>query len=138
MSFRLLLLAFAVLFSIQSRAAGLGDPEMDVARRLVEVATKQEATTADPRVAKVRDQIAKVMKATGENDQAVAQSCMRNARYLFDVAKLQVSPLEVLEALAAHAPAGKPLNETTERYFDLRARQKLDHAGAMAGLAGKK
>jgi hypothetical protein len=29
------------------------------------------------------------------------------------------------------------MNETTNRYFDLRAKKKLGHAEAMAALAGK-
>ena len=36
---------------------------------------------------------------------------------------------------ALHASAGRPLNEITQRYIELRVKQKLDHAGAMAQMA---
>ena len=137
MKFRFLAPLFACLslwLALPAHAAGLGDPEADVALRLVESSAKQAVPADDPRVAKVRGQLAQVVKATGENEQAVAHACNRNARYLFDVAQLRVSPLEVLEALATQARGSRPLTEMTGRYFDLRTKQKLDHAGALAAL----
>lgn len=122
-----------------SQAAGLSDDnEMNVPQRLLEVSLGQDVPPGDPRVAKVREQLAKVAKATGETEQAVAQGCMRNARYIFDFSRQRVSPLEVLEALVKHAPAGQPLSATTQRYFNLRVNQKLGHADALAALAAGK
>jgi hypothetical protein len=124
---------------VSALAAGLDDDNaIDVPRRLVSVSLGEEVTANDPRVAKAREQIAKVAKATAETDQAVAQGCMRNARYIFDFSRQPVSPLEVLEALAKFAPAGKPMSDTTQRYFNLRVRDKLGHAAAMAALAAGK
>jgi hypothetical protein len=138
MNMRIPALLLVCLLALNVHAAGLGDPEMSVPQRLVESSLNQEVPASDPRVAKTREQLAAAMKATGESEQAVAQVCMRNARYMFDVAKIRVSPLEVLDALAKYAPPGKSINDTTQRYFDLRVRQKLDHAAAMAKMpAGK-
>lgn len=128
-------LGAALFFACNAHAAGLGGPDVDVAKRLLELSVKQEIPAGDARLQKTRDQIKHAMQATGEDEQTVAQACMRNARYIYDVSKIYVSPLEVLEALAQHAPTGKPLTDTTQRYFELRVRQKLDHAGAMVQMA---
>lgn len=128
----------ALLLAFNAQASGLGDPEMNVPQRLVEVSVSQEVPVSDPRVAAAREQLVRVAKATGENEQAVAYACMRNARYIFDATRQRVTPLEVLEALAKHAPAGKPLNDATQRYSTLRVQQKLGHAEAMAALAAGK
>ncbi len=129
----------ALLLSVFTcQAAGLGDPEMNVPQRLVEASLNQEVPANDPRIEKVREQIAKVMKASGESEQVVAQACLRNARHIFDSTRQRTSPLEVLEMLVKYAPAGKPLTDTTQRYFKLRVHQKLDHAGALAQMAAGK
>jgi hypothetical protein len=120
------------------QAAGLGDPEVNIPQRLVEASVNQDVAAGDPRVAQTRDLIARVMKATGETEQSVAQVCMRNARYIFDFSRQRVGALEVLEALAKHAPAGKPINDTTQRYFNLRVKEKLGHAEALAAMAAGK
>lgn len=119
-------------------AAGLGDPEVDVAQRLLEVSLREDIPANHPRLAKTREQLQRVAKQTGENENSIAQSCMRNARYVFDAGRIDVRPHEVLEAAAQYAPAGKPLNETTQRYVQLRLHKKLDHAGAMAQMAAGK
>lgn len=134
MKLKVLVVACVALLACNAHAAGLGDPEMNVAQRLVESSLNQEVPAGDPRVGKAREQLLLVVKATGEPEQAVAQSCIRNARYIFDVTKIRVSPLEVLEALVAHAPASKSMSVSTNRYFELRAKQKLDHAAALAAL----
>jgi hypothetical protein len=129
----------ALLFSaVTCQAAGLGDPEINVPQRLVESSVNQDVAAGDPRVAQTRELIARVMKATGESEQSVAQVCMRNARYIFDFSRQRVGALEVLEALAKHAPAGKPINDTTQRYFNLRVKEKLGHAEALAAMAAGK
>lgn len=132
-----------LLLTLSIQAAGMEnssptDPDADVALRLTLQALNETVPAGDPRVAQTRGWLARAMRASGEtDDQAVAATCVRLSRYLFDVTKQRVSPLEVLEALARHAPAGKPLQETTQRYFELRAKQKLDHAGALTAMAGK-
>lgn len=138
MKMRIPALLCICLFALNVHASGPGDPEMNVPQRLVESSLNQEVPANDPRVAKTREQLQQVMKATGESEQSVSQVCMRNARYIFDFSRQRTSPLEVLEALAKYAPAGKPINDTTQRYFDLRVKQKLDHAAAMAKMAASK
>ena len=68
----------------------------------------------------------------------MAQACLRTPAYIFDSTRQRTSPLEVLEMLVKYAPAGKPLTDTTQRYFKLRVHQKLDHAGALAQMAAGK
>lgn len=135
MRMQILAAGAALLLAFNLHAAGFGDPEMDMPLRLIEVSLKQEVPANDPRVAAVRDQLARVMKLSGENDLAVGQLCMRNARYIFDASRQRATPLEVLEALAKHAQVGKSLNETSQRYATLRVQQKLGHAEALAAMA---
>lgn len=127
----------AWFLAFPAHAAGLGEPEYDVAQRLLEVSLREDIPANHPRLAKTREQLARLVKQTGENENSIAQSCMRNSRFVFDAARIDVRPHEVLEAAAQFAPAGKPLNETTERYVQLRLK-KLDHAGAMARMAAGK
>lgn len=134
MNIRILLLG-ACLLSFNLHAAGFGDPEGDVAARFLEVSLRQDIPANHPRLAGTREQIQRVAKASGEDEQTVAQACIRNARYAFDAARIDVRPHEVLEAAAKHAPAGRPLNETTQRYVELRAQKKLNHTDAMARMA---
>lgn len=128
------LLLCACLMAFNSHAAGFGEPEMDAAQRLLEVSLRQDIPANHPRLAQTREQLRRLVQVTGENEQAIAQACMRNARYAFDSARIDVRPHEVLEAVAQHAPSGKPLSETTQRYIELRAKQRLDHAGALAAF----
>jgi hypothetical protein len=135
MKLRIPALLFSCLLAFNLHAAGLGDPEMNVPQRLVAATLNQEVPANDPRVAKARDQLAQVMKATGEDEQTVATTCIRNARYIFDFSRQRTTPLEVLEALAKFAPAGKPLGDTTQRYSGLRVQKRISHAEAMAQMA---
>jgi hypothetical protein len=134
MNLRLTLLLSACLLAFNVHAAGFGDPEMDAAQRLLEASLRQDIPANHPRLAKTREQLQRLAKLTGESEQTIAQACMRNARYAFDAARIDVRPHEVLEAVAQHAQSGKPLNETTQRYVELRVKQKLDHAGALAAF----
>lgn len=124
----------ACLLAFNVHAAGFGEPEMDAAQRLLEASLREDIPENHPRLAKTREQIKRLAKLSGENEQAVAQACMRNARYAFDAARIDVRPHEVLEAAALYAQAGKPLSETTQRYVDLRVKQRLDHAKALAAF----
>lgn len=134
----LAVLGAALLLTCHAQAAGFGDPEMDVAQRFLEVSLREDIPPNHPRLAQTREQLKRVAKLSGENENAVAQICMRNARFVFDAARIDVRPLEVLDAVAKYAVAGKPLSETTQRYVQLRLQQKLDHAGAMAQMASGK
>ena len=134
MNLRLSTLLCACLLAFNVHAAGFGEPEMDAAQRLLEVSLRQDIPDNHPRLAKTREQLQRLVKLTGENEQTIAQACMRNARYAFDAARIDVRPHEVLEAAALYAPAGKPLSETTQRYVDLRVNQKLDHPKALAAF----
>lgn len=127
-----------LLFTVTvAAAAEITENTGDVSLRLTVAALGDDVQAKDPRVAQTRVWINQVIKATGEEGESVAAASVRLSRYLFDVTKIRVSPLEVLEAVAKYAPAGKPLNETTQRYFDLRAKQKLDHVAALAAMAAK-
>lgn len=134
MNLRFSTLLCACLLALNVHAAGLGEPEMDVAQRLLEVSLREDIPANHPRLAKAREQLQRLARNTGESEQSIAQACMRNARYAFDAARIDVRPHEVLEAAAQFAPAGKPLSETTQRYIDLRVNQKLDHAKALAAF----
>ncbi|MEW6513596.1 MAG: hypothetical protein AB1443_06320 [Pseudomonadota bacterium] len=134
MNLRFSTLLCACLLALNVHAAGLGEPEMDVAQRLLEVSLRQDIPANHPRLAQTREQLQRLVNITGENEQTIAQACMRNARYAFDAARIDVRPHEVLEAAARYAQSGKPLSETTQRYVELRAKQKLDHAGALAAF----
>ena len=134
MNLRFPTLLCACLLALNVHAAGFGEPEMDAAQRLLEVSLRQDIPANHPRLAQTREQLQRLAKLTGENEQTIAQACMRNSRYAFDAAHIDVRPLEVLEAAARYAPAGKPLSETTQRYIDLRVNKKLDHVGALAAF----
>lgn len=131
-------LGAALCLAFNVHAAGFGDPELDVAQRLLEVSLREDIPANHPRLAKAREQLRRVAKLSGENENAVAQLCTRNARYVFDAGRIDVRPHEVLDAAAQYAQAGKPLSETTQRYVQLRLHQKLDHAGAMTRMASGK
>ncbi len=134
MKLRFPILLCACLLAFNANAAGLGEPDYDAAQRLLEASLREDIPENHPRLAKTREQIKRLAKLSGETEQTVAQACMRNARYAFDAARIDVRPHEVLEAAALYAPAGKPLSETTQRYIDLRVKQKLDHAKALAAF----
>ena len=130
----LTLLLTTCLLAFNVQAAGFGEPEMDAAQRLLEVSLRQDIPANHPRLAQTREQLQRLARLTGENEQMIAQACMRNARYAFDAARIDVRPHEVLEAAAMYAPAGKPLSETTQRYIDLRVNKKLDHVKALSAF----
>lgn len=142
MKLRCLIVLCSLLPAVACHAAGAdkvvpAEAPADVSVRLVTAAASDDVKPGDPRITQTRNWLAQAKKATGEEDEAIAAACMRLSGYLYDVTKIRVSPLEVLEMLAKHAPAGKPLNETTSRYFELRAKKHLGHPEAMAALAGK-
>jgi hypothetical protein len=127
---RIVVFVLGLPFSLAAHAG-----EGEAAVRVVSVAVGEDVAASDARVTQARQWIAQAMHATGEADeQAIAAASVRLARHLFDVTKQKVSPLDVLEAIATRARPGRPLQETTQRYFDLRAKQKLDHAGALAAM----
>lgn len=137
MNFRLLATGLAALLALSCQAAdklGLHDTEADVAANLVAQAVGDAVPPADPRVAKARDWLARTAQATGEEEKAIAAGSVRLSRHLFDVTKQRISPLDVLEALARDTPASKSMHASMNRYFELRAKRKLDHAGALAAL----
>lgn len=134
MKLRLIAALFAMQFAVVGHTAGA---DSDVSLRLTVAALGDDVQAKDPRVTQTRAWIAQAAKATGEEDESIAAASVRLSHYLFDVTKIRVSPLEVLEAVAKYAPVGKPLNETTQRYFNLRVKQKLNHAAALAAMNAK-
>lgn len=135
MTLRFPLLLCAALLVFNAQASGLGDLDVDPAQRLLEASLREEIPAQHPRLAPTREQLQRLAMLSGESTQAIAQACIRNARYAFDAARIDVRPLEVLEAATLHAQAGKPLSETTQRYIELRVKQRLDHAGALKRMA---
>lgn len=135
MNLRFPLVLGACLLAFNVHAAGFGDPDVDAARRLLEASLREEIPAHHPRLAQTREQLQRLAKLSGESEQAIAQACVRNARYAFDAARIDVRPLEVLEAATLHAKAGKPLSATTQRYIELRLQQRLGHADALRRMA---
>lgn len=119
-------------------AAGLGDPEVNVPQRIVEESLLKEVGLNDPLVKKAAEQVATIVKATGESERAIGTLCNRHARYIFDVSHQRVKPMEVLEAVALVTAKGKSFNDAAHLYHEARAKQRLDHAAAMSQLAGIK
>jgi len=138
MNLRFSLLLCACLLAFNTHAAGFGEPDVDAAQRLLEASLREEIPAHHPRIAQIREQLQRLAKLSGESEQAVSQACIRNARYAFDVARIDVRPLEVLEAATLHAKAGKPLSEATQRYIEFRVKQKLDHVGALKQMAASR
>lgn len=138
MNLRFPLLLCAGLLVFNAHAAGFGEPDVDAARRLLEASLREEITAHHPRLAQTREQLQRLAKLSGESGQAISQACLRNARYAFDAARVDVRPLDVLEAATLHAKAGMPLSETTQRYIELRVKRKLDHAGALKRMAASR
>lgn len=138
---RSLLLALPVVFSLLAVPAHAANPVeavtesgAGVARRLVELAAKQEVAASDPRVAQTQAQLKKATQATGESEQAVAAACTRAARFLFDATKAPATPLEVLDALAAKGK-GRPMSDTVGAYVAARRNAAgKTHAEAMAAM----
>jgi hypothetical protein len=109
----------------------------DMARQIVVQSTREDVAADDARVAKARAWLATAVKNSGESERAVAATCERLARYFFDLTKTRATAQEMLEALALHGRAGKPMQETLADYVKVR-RQTPDksHAAALAAMAG--
>ncbi|MDP2794691.1 MAG: hypothetical protein Q8O25_11550 [Sulfurisoma sp.] len=109
----------------------------DMARQIVVQSTHEDVAANDARVARVRGWLAKTVKASGENERAVAAACERSARYFFDLTKTRATAQELLEALAAHGRSGKPMQETLADYIKARRQAAgMSHAAALAAMAG--
>jgi hypothetical protein len=134
----LLAVLTAALLAGQVFASGLGEPEFNVPQRIVEESLFQDVSLDDPLVKKAAEQVAAIVKATGEQERAIAQLCNRHARYIFDVSHQRAKPMEVLEAVAFLTRKGKSFNEAAQLYHQARAKQRLDHAAAMTQLASVK
>lgn len=128
----------AVLMTGQVCASGLGDPDINVPQRIVEESLFKDVSPDDPLVKKAAEQVAAIVKATGESENAIGQLCNRHARYIFDVSHQRAKPMEVLEAVAMLTRKGKSFNDAAQLYHQARAKQRLDHAAAMSQLASVK
>lgn len=89
----------------------------------------------DARVIQARAWLKKVAEASGENEEQIAASAMKLARFFHDALRVRALPLEVLEGMALLALPGKPLGELTSGYYEAR-RNSADnsHAAALAAL----
>jgi hypothetical protein len=137
--------ALAVLFGllalpVQAQiVVDLGaDPAREIAAQAAGTPRGQELPANDPRVKQAREWLKQAAAATGETEDIVAASAVKLARYIYDVTKVRVTPMETLEAIA-RAPAGRPLGDATNAYFQARkAAPNKTHAEALAAMAGKK
>lgn len=109
----------------------------DIARQIVVQSTREDVAADDARVAKVRGWLDKAVKTSGEPERAVAAACERTARYFFDLTKTRATAQEMLEALASHGRAGKPMQETLADYIKARRQAAgMSHVAAMAAIGG--
>lgn len=107
------------------------DPAVTIAGR--------DLPAGDARVEKARAWLKKLATTTGENEEQVAASSMKLARFLSDTAKVRAQPMETLEGLAVQATPGKALGDLTVAYFQARTTApNKSHAEALATLAVKK
>lgn len=107
------------------------DPAVTIAGR--------DLPAGDARVEKARAWLKKVATTTGENEEQVAASSMKLARFLSDTAQVRAQPMETLEGLAVQATPGKALGDMTSAYFQARTTApNKSHAEALATLTAKK
>lgn len=116
----------------QTDTVDLGrDPAITVAGR--------DLPPGDARVEKARAWLKMVAGTTGENEQQVAASSIKLARFLFDTVHVRAQPMETLEGLAVQATPGKALSDMTSAYYQARrAAPNKGHAEALATLTAKK
>lgn len=131
---RQLLSALSLALLLCAPAASAAPADAEAARRLVELTLKEEVAPADPRVTQAQAQLNKAAKLAGEDVQAVAAASIRAARFLFDATKAPVTPLDVLDAVAARGK-GRPLADTVGAYVEARRNSSgKTHAEAMAAM----
>lgn len=113
----------------------------NLAQRLAAFALHEEVGEKDARVVQVADWLARAAKATGEEDRAIAASCVRTAKFLLDGSRIKASALDPLEALATLGKPGQSMSDGLMAYVAARkAAPNKTHAEAMAALraaAGK-
>lgn len=111
----------------------------DLARQMTALSLKEDVAGNDKRVAQARAWLDKVVKATGEDEKAVAAQCQRTAKYILDLMRARATPVEVLEALALHARTAGSMQDAAMAYVNAR-RQAADksHAAALAAMAASR
>lgn len=130
-----MLLSFAAAAERPARAVIEGD----VARNMASVSAREDVPAGDPRVAQARAWLDRVVKATGEDERAVAAQCERTARWFLDMTKHRATSLEMLEALALLGRPGVPMQDTLRDYvFARRSTVGKTHAEALAPLSSPK
>ena len=132
-------LLFAPLAAVQAAPSFILAEGDDVAHRLTAFSLRAEVAANDPRVAQARDWLARAVKATGEEERAIAAACVRTAKYFQDLTRVRATPLETLEALATTAKHGQAMSDVLLAYVETR--RKLDgmgHAQALAALGARK
>lgn len=111
----------------------------NVAQRLVAFALRTDVAANDPRVVQARDWLARAAKATGEDEPAVAASCVRAARYFRDLTHTAASPLEPLEAIAKAAKPGQAMSDVMMAYIEARRQApNKSHAEALTAIGVKR
>lgn len=104
----------------------------DVAANIVAVSFRDEAVAAG-RLTEARTWLDQVVKATGEEEKAVAAQCERTARWFFDLTRRKATALEMLEALARLGKPGTPMQDTLLDYVAVRrATPGMTHAEALS------
>ena len=109
------------------------------ARFIVAYPGDQSVTDSDLRVTQVRNKLRQIAQASGESEDLIAARCVKLARYIFDILRVQATPSEVLEALALHVRTGNSLSDMSNKYFQARRlAPNKTHAEAMTALATAK
>lgn len=131
---RLLLLLSLTLPLSLSATANTAGADGSAAQRLVELSQRREVVATDPLVAQAGGLLKKAARSSGADEQAVAEASIRAARFLFDATKAPVTPLDVVDAIAARGK-GRVLSDTIGAYVEARRNSAgKTHAEALAAM----
>ena len=134
---RLISLFILASFAFSAVAATASD---EVVKNLATAAMPNEIAPNDARLSlsliSIRKQLDKAVQLTAEEPEAIAAACSRYAGHLHDSARIEATPLQLLEALASFGKVGKPMNDTLQEYATARkTASPTSHAAAMAKMA---
>ncbi|MDP2811289.1 MAG: hypothetical protein Q8O34_14185 [Rhodocyclaceae bacterium] len=139
MKYALSLLFLLTVSSVHAQPSHSLILDGDLARQLTAASLKEDVAENDKRVLQSRAWFDKVVKATGEDEKAVAAQCQRTAMYILDLTRVRATPVEVLEALALHAKTAGSMQDAALAYVNARrAAPDKSHAAALAALATRK
>ena len=108
----------------------------DLARQMTALSMREDVAENDKRVLQSRAWLDRVVKATGEDEKAVAAQCQRTAKYILDLMRARATPIEVLEALALHARTPGSMQDAAMAYVNAR-RQAAGHRPIDVAASGE-